>query len=169
MEVAALLQDLYGRTPPIATAAVEGLSPEQLAWSPQPGANTIGWLIWHLTRVQDHHVSELLGEEQIWTRDERWAKRCGIKPDPQNTGYGHSADDVAAIRPDGPDALIGYLHAVDERTQRMLAGLRDGDLDRIVDRRWDPPVSLGVRLISVADDCLQHAGQASYLRGLLGL
>jgi len=169
MEVAALLQDLYGRTPPIATAAVEGLSPEQLAWSPQPGANTIGWLIWHLTRVQDHHVSELLGEEQIWTRDERWAKRCGIKPDPQNTGYGHSADDVATIRPDGPDALIGYLNAVDERTQRMLAGLRDGDLDRIVDRRWDPPVTLGVRLISVADDCLQHAGQASYLRGLLGL
>jgi hypothetical protein len=169
MDVAALLQDLFGRTPPIATAAVEGLSPEQLAWAPRPGANSIAWLVWHLTRVQDHHVSELLGEEQIWTTDERWAKRCGLEADPHNTGYGHSADDVASVRPDGPDALLGYLRAVDERTQGMLAGLRDGELDRVVDRRWDPPVTMGVRLISIADDCLQHVGQASYLRGLLGL
>jgi hypothetical protein len=51
----------------------------------------------------------------------------------------------------------------------MLAGLPDGELDRVVDRRWDPPVTMGVRLISIADDCLQHVGQASYLRGLLGL
>jgi uncharacterized damage-inducible protein DinB len=169
MDVAALLRDLYGRTPPIAEAVVEGLSPEQLARAPQPGANSIAWLVWHLTRVQDHHVSELLGEEQIWTSDERWAKRCGLEPDPHNTGYGHSADDVATVRPDGPDVLVGYLLAVDQRTQGMLAGLHDADLDRVVDRRWDPPVTLGVRLISIADDCLQHVGQASYLRGLLGL
>ena len=53
------------------------------------------------------------------------------------------------------------------RTRRLLEGLRETDLDRIVDKRWDPPVTLGVRLISIADDCLQHAGQAAYLRGLL--
>jgi uncharacterized damage-inducible protein DinB len=169
MDVAALLQDLYGRTPPIATSAAEGLNADQLAWAPEPGANSIGWLLWHLTRVQDHHVSELLGEDQIWTRDERWAKRCGLEPDAHNTGYGHSADDVASVRPDGPDAVLGYLSAVDERTQRMLAALSDADLERIVDGRWDPPVTLGVRLISIADDCLQHVGQASYLRGLLGV
>jgi len=168
MDVAALLQDLFGRTPPIASAAVEGLRADQLAWAPEPGANSIGWLVWHLTRVQDHHVSELLDDEQIWTRDDRWAKRCGLAPDPHNTGYGHSADDVATVRPDAPDALLGYLTAVDERTQRMLAGLSDDELDRIVDRRWDPPVTLGVRLISIADDSLQHVGQAAYLRGLLG-
>jgi hypothetical protein len=168
MDVAALLQDLFGRTPPIASAAVEGLRADQLAWAPEPGANSIGWLVWHLTRVQDHHVSELLDDEQIWTSDDRWAKRCGLEPDPHNTGYGHSADDVATVRPDAPDALLGYLTAVDQRTQRMLAGLRDDELDRIVDRRWDPPVTLGVRLISIADDCLQHVGQAAYLRGLLG-
>ncbi len=50
----------------------------------------------------------------------------------------------------------------------MLRDLTPDDLDRVVDRRWDPPVTLGVRLVSVADDCLQHAGQAAYLRGLLG-
>jgi Protein of unknown function (DUF664) len=167
MDTAALLLDLYGRTPPIVAEATEGLDRDQLAWAPVPGANSIAWLVWHLTRVQDHHVSELLHEEQIWTTGE-WAPQCGLAPDPHNTGYGHGPDDVAAVRPDSPGVLIGYLDEVDARTRRMLEGLREADLDRIVDDRWDPPVTLGVRLISIADDCLQHAGQAAYLRGLVG-
>jgi Protein of unknown function (DUF664) len=167
MDTAALLLDLYGRTPPIVAEATEGLDRDQLAWAPVPGANSIAWLVWHLTRVQDHHVSELLHEEQIWTTGE-WAPQCGLAPDPHNTGYGHGPDDVAAVRPGSPGVLIGYLDEVDARTRRMLEGLREADLDRIVDDRWDPPVTLGVRLISIADDCLQHAGQAAYLRGLVG-
>jgi len=166
VETAALLLDLYGRTPPIVADAVGGLDQDQLAWAPAPGANSIAWLVWHLTRVQDHHVSELLHEEQIWTTGE-WARQCRLAPDPHNTGYGHGPDDVAAVRPEGPGVLLGYLDEVDARTRRMLEGLREADLDRIVDKRWDPPVTLGVRLISIADDCLQHAGQAAYLRGLL--
>ena len=70
------------------------------------------------------------------------------------------------MRPDRPEALLEYLDAVDDRTQTMLKQLTPPDLDRVVDRRWDPPVTLGVRLVSIADDCLQHAGQAAYIRGL---
>jgi hypothetical protein len=168
MDTSALLLDIYGRTPPIVAAAVEGLDADQLAWAPAPGANSIGWLVWHLTRVQDHHVSELLDVEQVWTTGE-WAAQCGLPPDPHNTGYGHGPDDVAAVRPEGPDVLLGYLDEVSARTQGMLEGLGEADLDRVVDRRWDPPVTLGVRLVSIADDCLQHGGQAAYLRGLLDL
>ena len=166
MDTAALLLDLYGRTPPIAAEAVEGLTQEQLAWAPAPGANSIAWLVWHMTRVQDHHVSELLDEEQIWTTGE-WAARCGLPPDAHNTGYGHGPDDIASVRPEGPDVLLGYLDEVDARTRRMIEGLSDAELDRIVDRRWDPPVTLGGRLVSIADDCLEHGGQAAYVRGLL--
>jgi hypothetical protein len=167
MDVAALLLELYGRIPPLARRAVDGLDAGQLAAAPAPGANTIGWLVWHLTRVQDHHVAELLDTDQLWAGGDR-SRRFGLTPDPANTGYGHTADDVAAVRPDGPGALLDYLDAVDDRTQTMLAGLVPADLDRIVDRRWDPPVTLGVRLVSIADDSLQHAGQAAYVRGLLG-
>jgi hypothetical protein len=116
--------------------------------------------------VQDHHVAELLDADQIWAAD-GWAARFGLEPDPSNTGYGHDADEVAAVRPESPDALLEYLDAVDARTRRMLEAITPDDLDRIVDRRWTPPVTLGVRLVSVADDCLQHAGQAAYVRGLL--
>ena len=167
MDVAPLLLDLYGRIPPLAHQAVEGLDTDALTAAPGPGANTIAWLIWHLARVEDSHVTEVTGGDQVWAGGD-WAVRTGLDPDPANTGYGHGPDEVARVRPEGADVLLGYLDAVHSRTIAFLTTLAPGDLDRIVDRRWDPPVSLGVRLISIADDCLQHAGQAAYVRGLLG-
>jgi hypothetical protein len=167
MDVVALLVELYGRIPPLVREAVGGLDPEQLAERPAPGANSIAWLVWHLTRIQDHHVAELLEGGQLWV-DGGWAERFGLDPDPQNHGYGHSAEEVAAVRPDGPGILVDYLDAVWGRTRALLEGLTAADLDRVVDRRWDPPVTLGVRLVSIADDSLQHVGQAAYVRGLLG-
>jgi hypothetical protein len=167
MDVGALLRELYGRIPPLARGAVDGLSAEDLATPPAPGANTIGWLIWHLTRVQDHHVSELLDTTQLWV-DGAWAAELGREADPDDTGYGDDADAVRAVRPSGPQVLLSYLDAVSERTDTMFDALGPAALDRIVDERWDPPVTLGVRLVSIADDCLQHAGQAAYARGLLG-
>ncbi len=167
VDVASLLLELYGRVPPLARDAVEGVDLDRLTEPPSPGANPIAWLVWHLTRVQDHHVADLLGADQVWVGGE-WARRFGLDPDPSNTGYGHSVDEVLAVRPESPEVLLEYLHAVDGRTRSMLEDLVPADLDRIVDRRWDPPVTLGVRLISIADDSLQHAGQAAYVRGLLG-
>jgi hypothetical protein len=167
MDTASLLLELYGRIPPLAARAVDGLHAEELCRAPEPGANTIGWLVWHLARVQDHHVSELLGIEQVWISGD-WASRHGLEPDPSNTGYDHSGEEVANVRPESPESLLDYLLEVQGRTTAMLEGLAPEDLDRVVDRRWDPPVTLGVRLVSIADDSLQHAGQAAYARGLLG-
>lgn len=166
MEIHELLTELYGRIPSHVRAAVGGLDAEALSEVPAPGTNPVGWLVWHLTRVQDHHVSELLDEEQLWVTGD-WAPRFGLEPDPRNTGYGHTPDDVATIRPDRPEVLVDYHAAVAERTNGLLARLTPADLDRVVDERWDPPVTLGVRLVSIADDDIQHAGQAAYVRGLL--
>jgi hypothetical protein len=138
MDVAPLLLELFGRIPPLAHDAVDGLDAVSLAARP----------------------------DQLWVTD-GWAERFGLAADPENTGYGHHDDEVATVRPEGPDVLLGYLAAVDARTRGLLGGLSPHDLDRIVDERWDPPVTLGVRLVSVADDCLQHLGQANYVRGLL--
>ena len=166
VDVASLLLELYGRIPPLARHAVEGLDVNVLTARPAPGANTIAWLVWHLARVQDDHVAELLDAEQLWVRDD-WARAFGLDPEPSNTGYGHSAEEVATVRPPRPEVLLEYLDAVAARTRAMLEGLGPADLDRVVDRRWAPPVTLGVRLVSIADDSLQHAGQAAYVRGLL--
>ncbi|MEN3271885.1 MAG: hypothetical protein V7636_646, partial [Actinomycetota bacterium] len=88
--------------------------------------------------------------------------------DPDKTGYGDDHDAVLAVRPSGPQVLLSYLDAVSGRTDTMFDAVGPAALDRVVDQRWDPPVTLGVRLVSIADDCLQHAGQAAYARGLLG-
>jgi uncharacterized damage-inducible protein DinB len=166
MHVSALLLEEYGRLPEIVRGAVDGLTADQLTARPGPGANTIAWLVWHLTRVQDHHTSELLGEEQVYLRD-GWHERFGRGPDPEDHGYGHNAEDVASVRPGSSDELFGYFDAVHARTTTYLGGITSSDLDEVVDDRWDPPVTLGVRLASILTDDLQHAGQAAYVRGLL--
>jgi hypothetical protein len=166
MDAKEILIDALGRLPENVGAAVDGLTPEQLRWAPAPGANSIGWLVWHLTRVQDSHVAELLDSEQVYLSGD-WAPRFGLKPDPSDSGYGHSAEQVASVRPESAQVLVDYYGAVHERTLGYLRGLTAEDFDRVVDRNWDPPVTLGVRLISVVDDDAQHAGQAAYVRGLL--
>jgi len=158
--------ELYGRLPDLVQAAVHGLSPDELARPPAPGANTVGWLVWHLTRVQDDHVAEVAGRPQVWQEDD-WAPRFGLPAESLETGYGWSSSQVAALRVESADVLVAYYDAVAARTTAFLQCLSDADLDRVVDERWDPPVTLGVRLVSVADDDLEHAGQAAYLRGLL--
>jgi uncharacterized damage-inducible protein DinB len=166
VDVSDLLIEAYDRLPDLVREAVDGLTPDELRWSPAPGANSIGWLVWHLTRVQDHHIAELLGQDQIWVSGD-WATRFGLDPDPQDTGYGHPPELIATVRPDSAQVLVDYYDAVAARTRDLLRGLTPEDLDRVVDKRWDPPVTLGVRLVSVIDDDAQHAGQAAYVRGLL--
>jgi uncharacterized damage-inducible protein DinB len=168
MDVQDLLIEVYGRVTDHVHQAIDGLDADQLARPPGDGTNSIGWLVWHLTRVEDHHISELIGQPQVWTSGS-WAPRIGVEADPHNTGYGHTKAEVEAIRPDGPDALLGYYQAVRDRTETYLRSMTPEQLDQVVDERWDPPVTLGVRLVSIADDEVQHAGQANYVRGLLGL
>jgi uncharacterized damage-inducible protein DinB len=147
-------------------SAVEGLSPEQLAYRPTPDANSIAWLAWHLVRIQDSHIAEVAGTEQVWTAD-GWVDRFGLPFAPSATGYGFTPDQMGKVRVESADLLLDYSRAVHTRTAEFVRGLTDDDLDRIVDERWDPPVTLGVRLVSVLDDDLQHVGQAAYVRGAL--
>ncbi|RBY78888.1 hypothetical protein DQ238_10830 [Geodermatophilus sp. TF02-6] len=162
-----LLRYAYDQVSETLARSVEGLTPEDLDHRVAPDANPIGWLVWHLLRVQDDHVADVAGTEQVWTA-EGWAERFGLPVDVSATGYGMSSEEVAAVRVPSVDLLLGYSEAVHARTARFLAGLTDDDLDRVVDERWDPPVTLGVRLVSVLSDDLQHLGQAAYLRGLRG-
>ncbi|MGD9959936.1 mycothiol transferase [Nocardioides sp.] len=167
MTPAQLLSDAFGRIHDGGVAVLDGLDPDQLATRPGPDANPVGWLVWHLTRVQDDHVADAAGIEQVWTA-QGFADRFALPFEVSATGYGQSRLEVGQLRADA-DQLRSYLTAVHEQTLGYVAGLDAGDLDRVVDHRWDPPVTLGVRLVSVINDDQQHLGQASYVRGLLGL
>ena len=166
MEAADLLLDAFDRVRSAVHAAVEGLTGEQLAARLDPDSNTVAWLVWHLTRVQDDHVADVAGVEQVYTA-QGWVERFAFPFSKAAIGYGHSSEDVAAVRVDDPALLVGYYDSVHDQTLRYVRGLTGADLDRVVDEAWDPPVTLAVRLVSVVNDDLQHAGQAAFVRGVL--
>jgi uncharacterized damage-inducible protein DinB len=161
-----LLLDALGRVEESMRLTLEGLSPDQLTFRPAQSANSIAWLAWHLTRVQDDHVSELAGRSQAWIAD-GWHARFNRPADANDTGFGDAPDQVATLRPESTQLLLDYYSAVHQRSLEYIRGLSEADLDRVVDERWDPPVTAGVRLVSVVNDCTQHVGQMAYARGQL--
>jgi Protein of unknown function (DUF664) len=166
MTLAELLADAFERIREVTHEAVDGLTADQLAFRPSGHANSVAWLVWHLSRITDDHIADAAGTEQVWT-SAGWADRFGLPLEPSETGYGHDSGKVAAVRVGSAELLTGYYDAVHQQTISYVRGLAEADLDRIVDKRWDPPVTLGVRLVSVISDDLQHAGQAAYLRGII--
>lgn len=163
MEQRELLIDAFGRIREIVHGVVEGASPELLGYRVDPDANTIAWLVWHLTRGQDAQIADVAGTEQLWLTE--WADRFDLPLPRESTGYGHSSSDVAAVVAPA-ELLLGYHDAVQEATVAYLSGLSGADLDRVVDTSWDPPVTLGVRLVSIVGDDWQHAGQAAFVQGI---
>jgi Protein of unknown function (DUF664) len=165
MTTAEILADAFSRVRESVHDAADGLTEEQVVHRLDDEANTIAWLVWHLSRVQDDHVAAVAGVEQVWNAS-GWAKRLGLEALGDDTGYGHTPGQVAQVRCD-PGELLEYYDEVHEATVRFVSGLTDSDLDRIVDERFDPPVTMGVRLVSVISDDLQHVGQAAYVRGIV--
>ena len=161
-----LLADAFGRIHGLVHAVVEGLGPADLAARVDPDANSIAWLVWHLTRIQDDHIAAVAGREQVWTA-QGWLERFGLPFEPGALGYGHSSAEVAAVRVQSGELLTGYHDAVYHETLDYVRTVADADLPRVVDTSFDPPVTLGVRLVSVLSDDLQHVGQAAFVRGLL--
>jgi uncharacterized damage-inducible protein DinB len=166
MTPAELLTDSLERVRESVTAVLDGLSPEDVTYRPASDANPIGWLVWHLTRIQDDHIADAAGSSQVWI-SQGWARRFNLPLDTSETGYGHTSDQVAMVQVESARLLTEYHDTVHDHTIQYVRTHTDDDLTRIVDRSWNPPVTLGVRLVSVIADGLQHAGQAAFIRGLI--
>jgi hypothetical protein len=164
MTSADLLTDSFGRIRELVHEVTRGLSAAELPERIDDESNSVAWLVWHLTRIQDDHLADASGREQVWTA-QGWAGRFALPFEAGATGYGHSSADVAAVRVPSAELLTGYHDA--DWTVEYVRTLTDPDLDRIVDESWDPPVTLAVRLVSVIGDGLQHAGQAAFINGIL--
>ena len=158
-----LLTDTFGRIRGIFEEVADGLDAAALQHRPEGVGNSVGWLLWHLTRVQDDHIAGITGEPQVW---EQWQERFGLPNGTDDIGYGHSSEQVDAVRIEDPALLADYHAEVHRATLACLDGLDGAGLDRVVDQRRDPPVTAGVRRVSVVSDCRQHLGQAAYVKGL---
>lgn len=163
-----VLIDAFERIRDDVRGAVSGQDTDALAYRIDPDANSIVWLVWHLTRVQDDHVADLAGTEQVWIA-QGWAERFALPVDTGSIGYGQSSAEVGAVSDAGVEAgdLLGYHEAVCDRTVEYLRAVYDDTLDEVIDEGWEEPVTRGVRLVSVVNDGTQHAGQAAYVRGVI--
>jgi uncharacterized damage-inducible protein DinB len=159
-----ILTDAFGRIAEQVRVVTENLTDDDATWRPDPDANSIAWLIWHLSRVQDDHVADLAGAEQVWTSG-GWYSRFGLPFDRAAHGYGQTSAEVGRVRTPTAD-LADYHEAVHAATQRYLDGLTGQELERVVDTHWDPPVTVSVRIVSIINDCTDHVGQAEYVRGM---
>jgi hypothetical protein len=168
MTSAELLVDGFGRIRETVADVLSGLTSDHLAHRIDADANPISWLVWHLTRVQDDHVAKAFGVVQVWSSG-GWAKRFGLPEGTMETGYGHTTGQVAAVSctTASVSLLIGYHEATYAQTVRLISAVTGADLDRVVDSRWTPPVTLGMRLVSVLNDDMMHVGQATYAHGII--
>jgi len=166
MEWKNLLIDGYGRVPEFLENVLEGLTQDDLDWQPRHDSNSIGWLIWHLTRQQDAQTASLMGEEQLWIKDE-WYVKFERPPESNDVGFGHSPEQVSAFKSPEAKTLLDYNRAVVERSKQYVSSSSETDLDRELNEPWFQPLpTVGVRLVSILDDSILHAGQAAYVRGL---
>ena len=160
-----ILIDAHARTTQACLGVLEGLDAEGANWRPGGTHNSISWLVWHIAREQDVQIAHLAGRGQVWLAG-GWAERFALDLPRESMGYGHSSDEVGKVVVDDVALLTGYLDAAADATVAYLRALDAATLDDVVDTRWDPPVTRGVRLVSIIDDAAQHAGQAAYVRGL---
>jgi uncharacterized damage-inducible protein DinB len=164
MDTSELLVDSFGRVRELYEGIPDELSLEAAHRRPESTGNPIVWLLWHTARVQDDHIAGLSGAEQAWHAG--WADRFDLPFDRNDIGYGHTSDEVDAVRVQRLEDLVEYHRAVHQLTLKYLDRVDADELDRVVDRTWNPPVTAGVRLVSLLGDCLQHLGQAAYVKGL---
>ncbi len=166
MEWQDLLKDGYGRIADFMEHVLAGLAPDDLDWQPHPDSNSIGWLAWHLTRQQDAQIAALMEEKQLWISN-GWHSRFHRPADPEDSGFGHTPEQVAAFKSPDVPTLLDYQRAVAERSKRYFMTLSTNDLDRELNEPvFQPLPTVGVRLVSIMEDSLLHAGQMAYIRGL---
>ena len=160
--------DIFERILHELEAALDELTIDDLNQQPRPDCNSIGWLTWHLTRVQDWAAAELLGEEQLWIKDNYYAK-FNRTPDPEDAGIGDTLEDVVAFR--SPDALtlLEYHRAVLRQSKRYITSkLSETELNREFDNPKYPTITnVRTSLMRLINDNMQHLGQVNYVRGML--
>jgi uncharacterized damage-inducible protein DinB len=167
MDGAEVVADALGRINRVLHRAMDGVPAETLNKQPAPGSNSMAWLAWHLCRVQDHHISDLLEVPQLWVSD-AWHEKFGMAKDEKETGTGHTLEQVAALKVDSADLSLGYADAVYERSKQYLATVTPGGLDGVINEpQFSPLPTVGVRLVSIISDNTQHAGQVMYARGMV--
>lgn len=155
------LNEYYGKL----KQTVEGLTPEELLWQPNPESNHILWTVWHMARVSDRWAnSTVLGNDELWVRD-GWAKKLGMPT--EKYGRGETPDQVRDFPSVNIALIFEYYDAAHASMLAMLDALERADLDRDVFAEYrQEALNIGWILGHILAEESQHLGQVAYIRGM---
>lgn len=153
---------------------LRGLTNEELAWRPNAEANSIAFVIWHTTRVEDRFMQKMVREtEEVWTGG-GWYSRLGL--DEGDTGVDFSVDRLASFPALSVENLRDYLDAVRAETNAYLDAAAPAGFDLVPDRNPFPEVpgadeyfegcTIARMFLILIGEHFQHLGHAAYIRGL---
>ncbi|PKB81373.1 MAG: hypothetical protein BZY88_06720 [SAR202 cluster bacterium Io17-Chloro-G9] len=143
--------------------AVQDLTPEELRWRAGPEANPIGWILWHMLRVEDMWFQFFIQRQtEIWDRD-GWNEKFGLPT--RDNGFGHTQEQVADFPALDLQELLRYGQAVRQGTLDYLKTLGPDDYSQ-VPREQRPEMSVGAVFRQVIGEVYQHQGHIAYLKGL---
>lgn len=164
MKATEVLQDLTGRVRDAVGEIPRGLPTGVVNAHPLGHPNSVVWLLWHSGRELDVQLSGLTANEQVWT-SEGYDSSSGVHGAGDSMGFGQSPAQAREVTAAEVGPVIDYVAAVCDAVDTYLFTVGDADLDAVIDDAWDPPVTRGVRLISILHDAVIHLGQAAYVLG----
>ena len=145
--------------------AVDGLTPTELRWQPTLTSNNISWIVWHMARVEDRWVNQVLRKDvEVWIRD-GWYEKFGMAEEVH--GYGETENQVRAMPDVAMSDILAYFNSVRQSTLTHLAQMTPADLEA----RYSHPRRSGIRGDWILGHILveegQHLGQVGYIRGMI--
>ena len=155
--------DALAREQELLLEAVQDLTPEELGWRAGPEANPIGWILWHMIRVEDMWFQFFVQRKtEIWERD-GWNETFGLPT--RDNGFGHTQEQVADFPVLDLAALLRYGEAVRQATLEYLKTMGPEDY-AVVPREQRPEMSVGAIFRQIIGEVYQHQGHIAYLKGL---
>ena len=152
---------------------LDGLTLEELNWRPNAEANSIAFIVWHTTRVEDRWFQVFCQDKpDLWTSG-RWFEKLGMNED--RSPFGLTPEDLASLPTLTIEALKSYFEAVRSETRKYLASIGPEDLEASPGRSpfggsasASPFAQFTIQRMfrQLIQEEIQHLGQVGMLRGL---
>ncbi len=142
----------------------QDLTPPEMLWRPGPQANPIGWILWHVTRVEDFWIQFFIQQKlELWER-EGWHQKFNLPT--RDNGFGHTPEQVAQFPALDLKELLANGDAVRQGTVEYLHTLSPDQFES-VPRQRRPEMTVGAVFLQITGEFYQHLGHIAYLKGLL--